>query len=409
MAILKSLIIRGGRKQIGGMVLYNRNGETIARELAAQVSNPRTPAQMEQRIKLSNLVAVYRANSSWMRGASEDKKDRESDYNAFVSANVDTNEVALSKSDVASGAAVVGPYKITSGSMPVIETVLNGADLTTNLFLGALAITGTTTIGELSQALIENNNGLAAGMQLSVVINLQLAAAGSGVPYINVRAYEMILNPDNGELVTDVIPGGILESVGSTNKALGLLTTSLGDGAAAFILSHTTGGNTRVSTQTLVFFGSNATYRGYTSVTAHNAAIASYGEGIDTFLSSNTASGANSVVTTLALLGLDVDGHEVVSGGELARELAVGSEVKFLFNRTLPTGAVVSAYYRIAANATKYQMTTVSVESGNRSISGLVGSTQLPNTSQTIHFVAVIDGDEYPITVTNFDGNGMEG
>lgn len=409
MAILKSLIIRGARKQVGGMVLYNRNGETIARELAPQVSNPRTPAQMVQRIKLSNLVAVYRANSSWMRGAFEDKAARESDYNAFVSANIDNNQVALSKSDVASGAAVVGPYKITSGSMPVIETTLNGTDLTTNLFVGALSIGENTTIGEVSQALIENNGGLLAGMQLSVVINLQLAAAGSGVPYITTRAYEMILNPDNGELVTAVIPGGILTSVGTTNKALSLSTATLGDGAAAFILSHTTGGNTRVSTQSLVFFGSNATYRAYTSPTALNAAIASYGEGIDTFLSSNTASGANSVQTTLALLGLDVDGHEVVSGGTLARSLAVGSEVKFLFNRTLPEAAVVSAYYRLGNNATKYNLTNVSVETGNRSISGLVGSTQLPNTSQTINFVAVIDGDEYPIQVSNFDDNGMEG
>lgn len=408
MAILKSLIIRGARKQVGGMVLYNRNGETIARELAPQVSNPRTPAQMVQRIRLSNLVAVYRANSSWMRGAFEDKSARESDYNAFVSANIENNQVALAKSDVASGAAVVGPYKITSGSMPVIETTLNGTNLTTNLFVGALTIGQNTTIGEVSQALIENNGGLIAGMQLSLVINLQLAAAGSGVPYITTRAYEMIINPDNGELVTEVIPDGILISSGTTNKVLCLDTANLGDGAAAFILSYTTGGNTRVSTQSLVFFGSNATYRAYTSPTALNAAIASYGEGIDTFLSSNTASGANSVQTTLALLGLDVDGHEVVSGGQLARSLAVGSEVKFLFNRTLPEAAIVSAYYRIGNNASKYNLTEVSVEPGNRSISGLVGATQLPGASQSITFVAVIDGDEYPIQVSNFDENGME-
>lgn len=408
MAILKSLIIRGGRKQIGGMVLYNRKGETIARELAAQVTNPRTPAQMEQRIKLSNLVAVYRANSSWMRGAFEDKRQRESDYNAFVSANVDSNDVALSKSDVASGAAVVGPYKITSGSLPVIETVLNGADLVTNIFVGDLTVGSSTTIGELSEAILANNGGLVAGMQLSLIINLQLAAAGSGTPYIVTRAYEMLINPESADLVSDVIPGDILESVGTTNKVLGLLTSSLGDGAAAFVLSHTTGGNTRVSTQSLVFFGSNATYRAYTSATARNAAIASYGEGIDTFLSSNTAAGANSVVATLALLGIDVDGGEVVSGGTLVRALAVGSEVKFLYNRAIDAEAVVSAYYRLGTNATKYNLTNVSLESGRRSISGLIGSTTLPQYSQQITLVAVIDGDEYPISVYNHDGGGME-
>lgn len=410
MAILKSLIIRGGRKQIGGMVLYNRNGETVARELAPQVSNPRTPAQMEQRIKLSNLVAVYRANSSWMHGAYEDKKQRESDYNAFVSANVDSNAVALSKSDVASGAAVVGPYKITSGSLPVIETVLNGNDLVTNIYLGTLVIGADTTVGALSTAILANNGGLVAGMQLSLIINLQLAAAGSGVPYITTRAYEMIINPDSAELVTDVVPGGILESYGTTTKSLGLLTTTLGDGAAAFILSHTTGGNTRVSTQSLVFFGSNATYRAYTSVTQRNAAIASYGEGAETFLSSNSAATASSVVTTLALLGLDIDGGEVVSGGMIPDTLKANSEVKFLFNRTLPTAAVVSAYYRLGNSATKYNLTNVDIETGNRIVSGLVGSTTLPTPSQAITFVAVIDGDEYPISVKAFsdNGDGME-
>lgn len=399
MAILKSLIVRGGRKQIGGMVLYTRNGETIARELAAQISNPRTPAQMEQRVKLSNLVSVYRANSSWMRGAFEAKKARESDYNAFVSANVDNNQVYLSKSDVASGAAVVGPYKITSGSLPVIETILNGADLVTNLYVGALTIGPDTTIGELSQALLANNNGLEEGMQLSVIINLQLAAAGSGVPYISVRAYEMIISTQSTVLITDVIPDGILESVGTTNKSLGLLTTNLGDGAAAFILSKTSGGNTRVSTQSLVFFGSNAVYRGYTSPTAQAAAIASYGEGADTFLSSNSAGGANAVAATLALMGIEIDAEEYVAGGHLTDSLAESVEVRFLFNKAIDSTAVVSAYYRIGNSATRYNLDDITIDPGNRSVSGVVGNTTLPDSDAAFTMVVVVDGDEYPISL----------
>lgn len=401
MAILKSLIVRGGRKQIGGMVLYSRNGETIARELAPQVSNPRTPAQMEQRVKLSNLVSFYRANQGWMRDSFENKKAKESDYNAFVSANVGNNAVALSKADVAAGAAVVAPYKITAGTLPIIETVLNGSDLVSNLYVGALTIGQDTTIGQLSTALLANNNGLEAGMQISVIINLQLAAAGTGVPYITVRAYEMIIDTENTALITDVIPDGILETVGTTNKSLGINTASLGDGAAAFILSKTVGGRTYVSTQSLVFFGSNATYRGFTSPTAWNTAIASYGEGADYFLSSNSAASANSVAATLALLGVEIDSEELVSGGGMTDPLAQSSEVRFLFNKTLPEEAVVSAYYRIGNSATKYNLTSVSVDTGNRSLSGLVGSTTLPDAQQLFTLVAVVDGDEFPITVRN--------
>lgn len=401
MAILKSLIVRGGRKQIGGMVLYTRNGETVARELAPQVANPRTPSQMEQRIKLSNLVSVYRANSKWMRDSFESKKPRESDYNAFVSANVDNNQVALSKSDVAAGAAVVGPYKITSGSLPVIETLLNGVDLVTNIYVGNLVIGANTTIGDLSQAIIDNNANIVEGMQLSIVINLQLAAAGTGVPYINTRAYEMIINPLATELITDVVPDGILEVVGTTTKSLGLLTADLGDGAAAFILSHTTGGRTRVSTQSLVFFGSNAIYRQFTSEVTKGAAIASYGENADSFLSSNSAAGASSIVATLALLGMDIDGAELVAGGTLPKVLSAASEMKFLFNRAIAADAVVSAYYRIGNTATKYNLNNVSVDASRRSISGLVNGTTLPTYDAAFTCVAVIDGDEFPISLKN--------
>lgn len=383
------------------MVLYSRNGETIARELAPQVSNPRTPAQMEQRVKLSNLVSFYRANAGWMKGAFENKKERESDYNAFVAANIGNSMVALSKADVAAGAAVVAPYKITSGSLPIVETVLNGQDLVSNLFVGALTIGSSTTIGALSQALLENNNGLEEGMQISVIINLQLASAGTGVPYITARAYEMILDTQNTELVESVIPDGILEAVGSTNKALGINTTDLGDGAAAFVLSKTIGGRILVSTQSLVFFGSNATYRNYTSITAWNGAIASYGEGADVFLSSASAGGANSVAATLALLGLDVNGSEYVAGGTLSDLVAQSDEVNFLFNKALPADAVVSAYYQLGTAATKYNLTTVTVAAGRRSLGGLIGNTQIPAGDQLITFVAVVDGDEYPIQVRN--------
>lgn len=406
MAKINSLMYRGAKGQIGGQVLYTRNGETVARELAPQVANPRTPAQMAQRVKLSNLVAVYRANMAWMRGAFENKKPKESDYNAFVSANIANTAVALGKADVASGAAVVAPYKISNGTLPMVETLLNGTDLVSNIALGALSIDEDTTIGELSQAIIENNAGIVAGMQLSVIINMQLAAAGSGVPYINTRAYELIINEDDATPILNAVPDELLESVGSTIKTLGLNTSELGDGAAAFVLSRTIGGKTYVSTQSLVFYGSNASYRAYTSPQAVAAAIASYGEGDETFLSSNNANRANSVAATLALLGIVVDSEEYVAGGRLAALLAANDAVSFSFNKTIKSDAVVSAYYTIGTNATKYQLTDVALSENRRSINAVVGTTTLPTSGQSFRMVAVIDGDEFPISLYNFtDGN----
>lgn len=410
MAKINSLMYRGAKGQIGGQVLYTRNGETVARELAPQVTNPRTPAQMEQRVKLSNLVAVYRANMAWMKGAFENKKPKESDYNAFVSANIANTEVALSKSNVASGAAVVAPYKISNGTLPMVETLLNGTDLVSNIALGNLAITDETTIGELSQAILANNSGIVAGMQLSVIINMQLAAAGSGVPYINTRAYELIINEDDTTPVLNAVPDGILESVGTTATVLGINTSDLGDGAGAFVLSRTIGGKTYVSTQSLVFYGSNATYRAFTSPQAVAAAISSYGEGAETFLSSVSANGANSVAATLALLGIMVGTQEYVAGARLRAALAENAAVSFLFNKAIKADAVVSGYYTIGTSATKYQLTTVALSENRRSINAVVGSTTLPSNGQAFRMVAVIDGDEFPISLSNYDaGSGGGG
>lgn len=401
MAKLNSIMFNGASQQIGGVVLYSRKGETIARTRASQVSNPRTPLQMMQRVKLANLVMFYRANAAWMRDAFETKRKKESDYNAFVSNNMANSLVALSKSDVDAGAAVVAPYKVTSGSLGVIEMQLNGTDLVSNLLVGNLTITENTTIGELSQALINNNEGVRAGMQLSLIINLQLASASAGVPYINVRAHEIILATDSTALVSEFIPDGILEVVGTTTKSLGVSVASLGDGAATFILSETSGGKTAVSTQSLVFFGSNAVYRSYTGQAQMNAAIASYGENVENFLSSNSANGSSAVATTLALMGIDIAGGEYVANGTLSAALAHNDAVQFNFNRQVPEGATVSAYYVIGTQATHYALTSVAVTQNRRGITAVVGSTALPSSDGNFTMVAVIDGDEFPIRLVN--------
>ena len=408
MAILNSAMFNGARKQVGGFVLYSRKGETIARMRATQVSNPRTPVQMQQRVLLSNLVGFYRANSGWMKDAFESKRKHESDYNAFVSANLANSQVALAKSDVDAGAAVVAQYKVTQGSLGVIEMQLNGTDLTSNLAVGSLTIDESTTIGALSQALISNNNGIVEGMQLSVIINLQLAAAGSGVPYINVREHELIINSQSAELVTSFIPDGILEVVGTTNRTLGISVANLGDGAATFILSQTRGGKTFVSTQSLVFFGSNAVFRQYTSVAQMNAAIASYGVGTDSFLSSLSAAGSQSVATTLALMGLSINNVEYLNGARTSALIAQGNNISFAFNRTLPEGATLSAYYTIGTQATRYDLTSVAAAANNRAVTAVVGNTALPTYSGRVTFVAVVDGDEFPITVTMPEDNDSD-
>ncbi len=189
---------RGLKQRLGGVVWYQRGGQTLARELAPNVSNPRTEAQMDQRIKMANVVAVYRANKAWMeRYAFENRKQGLSVYNAFVAANLSANQVALTKEEVELGAGVVAPYVFTKGTLPAIGvqlgTIGGGPYFITDIYIGSTL--ADQTIGALSSAIIENNFGWQKGDQLSIIYNTQKSAEGT--PYISAAAFEIIIDPED--------------------------------------------------------------------------------------------------------------------------------------------------------------------------------------------------------------------
>ncbi len=326
--------LRGAKQRLAGAVLYQNNGQTLIRELAAQISNPRTQSQMTQRVRLSNCVAVYRANKFWMKFAFEDKKAKESDYNAFIGENISSNVVALTKSEVNAGAAVAAPYTITRGSLGSIEQSIVRGWLSTNLFLLDTFEADEVTVGEFSRQLIAANNGIVEGMQLSFIANIQQRNNLTGVPYLVVRAYEIVIDTTNTRKLTEYFPGPIVKSVEDEedNVHVEADITTLGEGAFAFILSHTVGGVTRVSTQSLQLVG-NTVYNQHTSSAAWQAAIESYGESSETFLDSKNANTAANVAGTVSLLSAIINGTRVYPGSVYEGDIEDGDEVQLVFSK----------------------------------------------------------------------------
>lgn len=330
MAILKNVVMRGASQRLGGIVLYTRSGETIARELAPSVSNPRTRVQMQQRVKLANVVSMYKANKFWMPGAFEDKAEKETDYNAFVRFNLTDSRVALTKDAAAAGAGVVAPYKISSGSLGEIELEGTETGVRTNLYTGNLVITAATTVGQLSAALLTNNNGITKGMQLSLIVNLQRRNEATSRPYIVVRAYEMIIDETSTKLVSEFIPQGLLETLDLDGRPLFFNGSSLGDGAAAFILSRSEAGKMAVSTQSLRFYGNQSIYSIYTSAIAVESAIRSYGSNETRFLDSTEASEYNPVVLENYIQALEYN-TRLFTNGDRIRGVLNASGYKYLY------------------------------------------------------------------------------
>lgn len=318
MAVVKNFWLKDNTQKLGGAVIYQVNGQTLMRQLAPAVSNPRTDAQMSTRVRLANLVAFYRVSAKWMRGAFESKAANQSDYNAFVSANAAANAVWLTKSQVDAGTCVVAPYVISRGSMGEIKQSVTATQIASNLYTGELTISAATTIADLSAALISNNNGLQNGDQLSIIQYIQNTGTG-GAYSVVCRAYEVILNSSNILPLSNYLPVDILTTTGGDNSALAILTASF-VGGASFIISRTQGGRILVSTSQVSLTANNAVYAAMTSTAQKENAVRSYGANTTTFLDSATASAANSdVASVISILSIRVGNMNIAPGEELPK------------------------------------------------------------------------------------------
>lgn len=285
MAKLRNLVMRGATKQVGGMVTYQRAGETIARELAADVKNPRTKKQMDQRTKLANLVNFYRANKGWMKMAFENKKGGQSDYNRLVSLNINNNLVALTKSEANAGACIVAPYQVSQGSL--IPLVYEKGEAGVELGLGiAGSATAFTTIGQLSTALMEF--GFEKGDQFSVIVMSNITLDVDLTPRCITKAFECIVDAASTELITDYFSEAFVTIVNQAGSEVKLVANAGDICGVAMIHSRTIAGKTLVSTQSVVLADEDL-YTEYTSDTQKEDAIKSYGESTEVFLDSDVA------------------------------------------------------------------------------------------------------------------------
>ena len=84
MAIIQSILVGKGKGKIGNVVLSGLKGQTVAKQLNSNPSNPRTVAQTDNRVKMANAVLAWQFLSLFFASAKGLRKPLESVYNAFV-------------------------------------------------------------------------------------------------------------------------------------------------------------------------------------------------------------------------------------------------------------------------------------------------------------------------------------
>lgn len=267
------MLLGYARGKVGDLVFARRLGQQTTRAYNSNPKDAKTRSQVTQRVKMANVIAMYRALKNICNHSFEGLAVGQTSYSAFVKANLTGNKVSLTKEAASFGACVVAPYLISRGSLPSIQVEGTGADAVTNISVGNLTISGTTTIGQFADALVANNAGIEYGDQLTYVSLVQQTDANSGYPIVVAGIYEVTLNSASTDKVRDFIP-----EVGSSVKNGFLAHGALiGRGGFAWILSRKpTGSSLMVSTQRLVLTSPDV-YDQFATADANTRAISSYG------------------------------------------------------------------------------------------------------------------------------------
>ena len=137
--------------------------------------------QQRQRTRWTNIIRMYKGLVPLLRNAFENKLATQSDYNMFVKVNNQGVRVYLNKQEADGGACIAAPYQLTQGSLPSIVTSGEGAGTKTDIKLGALTISASTTVGEFAKAVVDNNADYNYGDQLSFYLVRQLITPHSSL------------------------------------------------------------------------------------------------------------------------------------------------------------------------------------------------------------------------------------
>ena len=327
MAILNG-IIKKMTGSAGQLTFKTVNGQTVVSEKVTVVKNARTAGQQRQRMKWVNIIRMYSGIAPLLKNGFEKKMAQQSDYNMFVRLNSAASPVYLTKPEADGGGCIAAPYQITQGSLPSIVVSGEGAEAKTDIALGSLTISASTTVAEFAKAVVDNNADFDYGDQISFYDVLQRVNAETQIPYCQFSASYVVLDKNSAVKLLDQVNKAGFASVG------GVLAhgEDEGDGVFAWVHSRYDGGKTRVSTQFLI--NNNSLLDDYRSDDAYAEACKSYGGVSTVFLQpdgtgvvSNGTSGSGSTSGSQTPPGgSDSGGSGTEGGAEDGSDSAGGSE-----------------------------------------------------------------------------------
>lgn len=183
-----NLLLGYGRGKVGSLVFSRRKGEQIVRARNTAPANPRTNAQLTQRMKMYAPVKLYRQSMARFFKYAFPVKSHETIFNAYMRENI-ALAPWVSRDLASQQAPVPFPARMSAGGLSSIPVIYENRDLdalmgsaeyinaylckqgsNTRLAMFYRHDGEATTIGQLSAAFLENFPFLRNGDQITFVL-----------------------------------------------------------------------------------------------------------------------------------------------------------------------------------------------------------------------------------------------
>lgn len=171
------------RGKVGSVVFSRANGQQITRAKADKVSNPRTDAQLLQRIIINTASAAYSVLSPICDHSFQGKQRGQQCMSEFMKKNADmlrnlvVEDGLSAKSFRYLGAPAglnVNPYVVSSGTLPGIPAVVGSSAVSINV-----AIPNTHTLATMTYQDLIDMLGAKRGDQLTVLAFVGISGDGA--------------------------------------------------------------------------------------------------------------------------------------------------------------------------------------------------------------------------------------
>lgn len=279
-----NMLLGYSRGSVGDVTFTKIKGQQVARARNRNPHNPRTNKQSLQRAIFAAAVKFYtRGNQNFYKFAFENKRQVESDYNAFMRENV-KRAPAISREALANyDYPVFAPFIMAKGSLPTLENSISGSSVIVAMGIDAPSALP-TTVGALTTVLIASEAYKAGDILTLVTINSSFdgtypsaAGVGTGKPEWNIT--QIILDASSTDTLADTL-GMKADNVDGALVLTNADYAELLPGTySAFVMVHTrnTDSGLKCSTQELILNDAATTaYEGAQDAAYKSSVIASW-------------------------------------------------------------------------------------------------------------------------------------